>query len=133
MNPIATMATIFDKILSGEIPCHRVWEDDEHLAFLDIQPRVPGHTLVIPKQPVDYLFDLDDDATAKLWIASKRVASKLKERLDCGRVCVSVVGWEVAHCHVHLLPTNSMSQVHLGPVDRAAADNLAEMAARLAD
>lgn len=125
------MATIFDKILSGEIPCHRVWEDEEHLAFLDIQPRVPGHTLVIPKQPIDYLFDLDDEATAKLWVASKRVAQKLKERLGCARVCVSVVGFEVAHCHVHLMPTDSMAQVHLGPVDRAAVEGLAEMAERL--
>lgn len=126
------MATIFDKILSGEIPCHRVWEDDEHLAFLDIQPRVPGHTLVVPKQPIDYLFDMDDAATAKLWIAAKRVATKLKERLGCGRVCVMVVGWEVAHCHIHLMPTDSMADVHLGPVDREAADGLAAMAERLA-
>ncbi|QDU83572.1 HIT-like protein [Planctomycetes bacterium Pla163] len=126
------MATIFDKILSGEIPCHRVWEDDEHLAFLDIQPRVPGHTLVIPKRPTDYLFDLDDASTAKLWIATKKVATLLKERLDCGRVCVSVVGWEVRHVHVHLFPTNSIADVGLGPIDQAAVAGLTEMGRRLA-
>lgn len=126
------MATIFDKILSGEIPCHRVWEDDEHLAFLDISPRVPGHTLVIPKRPTDYLFDLDDAATAKLWIAAKTVATVLKQRLECGRVCVSVVGWEVRHVHVHLLPTNSMAEVGLGPIDQRAVLSLAEMGQRLA-
>ncbi|MEZ5978585.1 MAG: HIT family protein [Planctomycetota bacterium] len=126
------MPTIFDKILSGEIPCHKVWEDDRHLAFLDIFPRTEGHTLVIPKRPIDYLFDMDDEAYSALWLASKTVAEKLKRTLDCGRVCVSVIGWEVRHCHVHLFPTNGMADVHLGPVDGAAKARLAETAARLA-
>jgi histidine triad (HIT) family protein len=126
------MPTIFDKIIAGDIPCHRVWEDAEHLAFLDVRPRVPGHTLVIPKKPSDYLFDLDDAAMAKLWSAAKKVAAKLKRELPCERVCVMVIGWEVRHVHIHLLPTNAISDIGMPPVDERAVAGLAELGKRLA-
>ncbi|MCA8946079.1 MAG: HIT family protein [Planctomycetes bacterium] len=103
------MPTIFSKIINGEIPCHKVWEDDKHFAFLDINPWVEGHTLVIPKLEHDYLFDMDDDAYAGLHLAAKEVAALLKEKLGCARVCTTVIGYEVPHVHIHLLPTNQMS------------------------
>jgi histidine triad (HIT) family protein len=126
------MPTLFERIVSGEIPCHKVWESAEHLAFLDINPRVEGHTLLIPKRPVDYLFDLSDAETAALWIAAKGVAQLLQKKLACRRVCVSVIGWEVPHCHVHLLPTNSIADFKFPPVDSAAQARLAATAKRLA-
>ena len=114
------MPTLFERIVAGEIPCNKVWEDEAHLAFLDIDPRVEGHTLVIPKRPVDYLFDLTDEETTALWLAAKTVADKLKRVLGCQRVCVAVIGWEVNHCHVHLLPTNAIHDFPFPPVDQAA-------------
>jgi histidine triad (HIT) family protein len=103
------MPTIFSKIVAGEIPCHKVWEDDAHFAFLDINPWVEGHTLVIPKDEHDYLFDMDDDAYTALHLAAKKVAALLKAKLGCARVCTTVIGYEVPHVHIHLLPTNQMS------------------------
>jgi histidine triad (HIT) family protein len=125
------MPTIFERIAAGEIPCHKVWEDAQHLAFLDINPRIEGHTLVIPKNPVDYLFDLSDGETSQLWLAVKTVAGLLKKKLPCRRVCVTVIGWEVPHCHVHLLPTNSISDYKFPPLDSAAQARLAVTAKRL--
>ena len=126
------MKTLFERIVDGEIPCHKVWEDDLHLAFLDISPRMEGHTLVIPKRPVDYLFDLSDEDTASLWIAAKGVAQHLKTVTGCQRVCVSVIGWEVPHCHIHLLPTNALHDFPLPPVDEDAKARLSETAQRFA-
>ena len=103
------MPSLFSKIVAGEIPCHQVWEDDKHLAFLDINPWVEGHTLVIPKAEQDYLFDMDDDAYAALHLAAKKVARQLKEKLGCARVCTMVMGYEIPHVHIHLLPTNTIS------------------------
>lgn len=125
------MPTIFQRIVAGEIPCHKVWEDASHLAFLDINPRVEGHTLVIPKRPIDYLFDLSDQETTQLWLAVKTVADLLKRKLACRRVCVVVVGWEVPHCHVHLMPTNSISDFKFPPLDSAAQARLIQTAQRL--
>ncbi len=118
------MPTLFERIVAGELPCHKVWEDSQHLAFLDIQPRTPGHTLVIPKQPTDYVFDLSADATTKLWLAVREVAQLLQRKLGCKRVCVAVLGWEVNHCHVHLLPTNALHDFPFPPVDQSALENL---------
>ena len=101
------MTTIFGKIIAGEIPCHRVWEDSEHLAFLDIQPWAEGHTLVIPKREEDYLFDLSPERSQALWAAAHHVAQRLKAELNCERVAVLVLGYEVAHAHIHLIPTRS--------------------------
>lgn len=115
------MPTLFAKIVNGEIPCTKVWEDDEFLAFLDIMPVAPGHTLVIPKKESDYFFDLDDDAYSRLMLASKKVAAAVKAATGCRRVCVAVFGFEVPHVHVHLIPLNSLSQFPF-PAGRAKAD-----------
>jgi histidine triad (HIT) family protein len=104
------MASIFSRIVAGEIPCHKVWEDQQHLAFLDINPWVEGHTLVIPKVEHDYLFDMSDDAYARLHLAAKKVANLLKDKLGCKRVCTMVIGYEVPHVHIHLLPTNHITE-----------------------
>ena len=105
------MASIFSRIVAGEIPCYKVAEDDKYFAFLDINPLAKGHTLVIPKQEVDYYFDLDDDTLAGLTIFAKRVAHKIKEQTGCKKVAMVVLGLEVAHAHIHLIPMNSENDV----------------------
>ncbi len=102
------MASLFTKIVRGEIPCHRVYEDDDHLAFLDIRPIRPGHTLVIPKQETEYLFDMEPTAYARLWEAARRVQGLVKRATNAARVVVMVVGYEVPHVHIHLIPTDGI-------------------------
>ena len=112
------MPSIFSKIIDGEIPCTRVWEDTDHFALLDIRPVQPGHTLVVPKREVSYLFDLSQEEYESLWRAVRTVEAKLRESLDCERVIISVVGWEVPHVHVHLIPTNGIGDFPFpGPCD----------------
>lgn len=106
------MSSIFSKIVAGEIPCYKVAEDDQHLAFLDISPLKEGHTLVIPKKEVDYIFDLDDALYASLMAFSKRVALAIRASVDCERVGVAVIGLEVPHAHVHLVPISSMRDMN---------------------
>ncbi len=106
------MATLFSKIVLGEIPCFKVAESDDFLAFLDIQPLAIGHVLVIPKIEVDYLFDIDDDLLAKMIIFSKDVANKIKQVIPCKKVGVAVIGLEVPHAHIHLVPINSISDMN---------------------
>ena len=101
------MATIFTKIINGDIPSYKVAEDDKYYAFLDIAPLMEGHTLVIPKLEVDYIFDLDDDTLGNMMIFAKKVAKQMKERLGCARIAVVVLGLEVPHAHIHLIPINS--------------------------
>ena len=105
------MASIFTRIVNGEIPCHKVAEDENYLAFLDISPLTEGHTLVIPKREVDYIFDLDDETLAGMMLFAKRVAAQQKQNLDCTRVAVVVLGLEVPHAHIHLIPIKSESDV----------------------
>ena len=105
------MASIFSKIVDGSIPCYKVYEDDDCLAFLDINPNSFGHTLCILKREVDYLFDLNDVEYNKLMNFSKKVANGLEKSVTCKRVALSVVGLEVPHVHVHLIPLNSMSDM----------------------
>ena len=105
------MASIFSRIVAGEIPCYKVAEDDKYFAFLDINPLAKGHTLVIPKQEVDYYFDLDDQTLAGMTIFAKRVAHKIKEQTGCKKVAMVVLGLEVAHAHIHLIPMNSENDV----------------------
>ena len=105
------MASIFSRIVAGEIPCYKVAEDDKYFAFLDINPLAKGHTLVIPKQEVDYYFDLDDDTLAGMTIFAKRVAHKIKEQTGCKKVAMVVLGLEVAHAHIHLIPMNNENDV----------------------
>lgn len=103
------MASIFSRIVAGEIPCYKVAEDDNYLAFLDVFPLKRGHVLVIPKIETDYIFDLDNDSYIGLMAFSKKVAIALKKSIPCKRVTLHVVGLEVPHAHVHLIPVNSMS------------------------
>jgi histidine triad (HIT) family protein len=106
------MATLFSKIVLGEIPCFKVAESNDFLAFLDIQPLAIGHVLVIPKIEVDYLFDIDDDLLAKMIVFSKDVANKIKKVIPCKKVGVAVIGLEVPHAHIHLVPINSISDIN---------------------
>ncbi len=106
------MATIFTKIINGEIPCYKIAEDDRYFAFLDINPLKAGHALVVPKQETDYFFDLDDDQLAGLMIFSKKVARAIKSVIPCNRIAVAVVGLEVPHIHVHLIPMDTMNDVN---------------------
>ena len=126
------MSSIFSRIVAGEIPCHKVWEDENHFAFLDLRPKAPGHTLVIPKKETSYIFDLGADEHAALWRAAHTVAAHLKDRLSCERVCVAVIGYEVLHVHVHLIPTNSIAEFGWAGGMPAEQDELAAMAAKLA-
>ena len=112
------MPSIFSKIIAGEIPCTRVWESPHHLALLDIRPVQLGHTLVVPKREVGYLFDLSLEEYEALWRAVRTVEAKLREALGCERVVISVVGWEVPHVHIHLIPTNGIGDFPFpGPCD----------------
>jgi histidine triad (HIT) family protein len=106
------MATIFSKIISGEIPCYKVAEDENFLAFLDIQPLRKGHVLVIPKIGVDYIFDMEDDQLGKMMAFSKTVAHKIKAVFPCRKVGVTVIGLEVPHAHIHLIPINGIQDMN---------------------
>ena len=126
------MPTIFTKIINGEIPCHKIAEDDRYLAFLDIMPVAEGHTLVIPKVEVDYLFDLDDDTYAGLMLFAKKVARALPQAVPCLRVGVTVIGLEVPHTHVHLVPMNSMQDINFSkPKLKPSQEELAAVAAKI--
>ncbi len=105
------MASIFSKIIAGEIPSYKVAEDENYYAFLDINPLAEGHTLVVPKKEVDYIFDLDDKTLSGMMVFAKKVAEKIKEMTGCKKVAVVVLGLEVAHAHIHLIPINSESDV----------------------
>lgn len=106
------MASIFSKIVNGEIPCYKVAEDERFLAFLDIFPIAAGHVLVIPKGETDYLFDLEDPDYSGLMLFSKRVALAIKRAIPCKKVGVAVLGLEVPHAHIHLIPLNSESDIN---------------------
>jgi len=105
------MTTIFSRIIKGEIPCYKIAEDDDFLAFLDINPLAKGHTLIVPKKEVDYLFDLDDNLLAGLNVFAKKVAKAIDKVIDCKRVGVAVLGLEVPHAHVHLIPINGLYDI----------------------
>jgi histidine triad (HIT) family protein len=105
------MATIFTKIVNGEIPCYRITEDDNFLAFLDVNPNAKGHTLCIPKQEIDKLFDLNDETYQGLMQFAKKVAIALEKTVPCKRIGMSVIGLEVPHAHVHLIPLNEMDDI----------------------
>ena len=126
------MASIFSKIVAGEIPCHKIAESEDYLAFLDINPIVKGHTLVIPKMETDYIFDLEDDVIGGLMVFAKKVAKALDQAIPCKRVGVMVVGTEVPHAHVHLLPFQRESDVSITKPKMALSQaDLAEIAASI--
>jgi histidine triad (HIT) family protein len=106
------MPSIFTRIINREIPGHIVAEDDRYIAFLDINPLVVGHTLVVPKQEVDFIFDLDDDTLAGLNVFAKKVAHAIRKSVPCKRIGVAVIGLEVPHTHVHLVPMNTMGDLN---------------------
>jgi histidine triad (HIT) family protein len=103
--------SIFTKIIKGEIPSYKIAETDNFLAFLDVMPLRRGHTLVIPKKQVDYIYDLDDAVLAELFVFSKKVAKKIEAKISCKRIGVSVIGLEVPHAHIHLIPINSVADI----------------------
>ena len=105
------MATIFSKIIAGEIPSYKVAEDENYYAFLDINPLAKGHTLVVPKVEVDYFYDLNDDTLSGMILFAKKIAHKIKEQTGCKKVATVVLGLEVAHAHIHLIPMNSENDV----------------------
>lgn len=105
------MASIFSRIIAGEIPSYKIAEDENYFAFLDINPLTEGHTLIVPKKEVDYIFDLDDTTLAGMVLFAKKVAAKIKQKIVCKRVAVVVLGLEVPHAHIHLIPIQSENDV----------------------
>ncbi|WP_373398145.1 HIT family protein [Algoriphagus halophilus] len=123
------MASIFTKIINREIPAHIVAEDENYIAFLDIMPLVRGHVLVIPKQEVDYIFDLDPEVLAGLHVFAQKVAKAIDKTIKCTRVGVAVIGLEVPHVHVHLVPLRTMDDINFGrPKLKLTPEELAEIA-----
>ncbi len=126
------MASIFTKIINGDIPCHKIAEDENYFAFLDISPLALGHTLVIPKQEVDYIFDLEDDVLSGLHIFAKKVAKAVEKTIPCKRIGVAVIGIEVPHTHIHLVPLNKIGDLDFGnPKLDVPAEQLAEIAEKI--
>jgi len=122
------MSTVFSKIISGELPSYKIAETDKFLAFLDINPNAKGHTLCIPKEEVDKLFELDDETYAGLMKFSKKVAMALEEAVPCKRVGMAVIGLEVSHVHVHLIPLNKMKDMDFGNKLNFTHDQLSRLA-----
>lgn len=126
------MATIFSRIVTGEIPCHKIAEDDEFFAFLDINPVAVGHTLVIPKKEVDYIFDIDDPMLGRMMAFAKRVARALETAIECKRVGLAVMGLEVPHAHIHLIPITKESDMNFfGKKKEMTQEELAAVAEKV--
>lgn len=126
------MPGIFSRIIAREIPAHIVAEDDKYLAFLDINPLVEGHTLVIPKKEVDYIFDLDDTTLSGLHLFAKKVAKGIESVVTCERIGVTVIGLEVPHAHVHLIPINKVDDMNFGRMKLSPSkEELADMAKKI--
>jgi histidine triad (HIT) family protein len=126
------MATIFTKIIKGEIPCYRIAEDEKYFAFLDINPLKAGHTLVVPKQETDYLFDLDNETLSGIIVFSKKVAAGIKAAIPCNRIGVAILGLEVPHAHIHLVPMDSMEDVNFrNPKLKFSPEEFREIAKRI--
>ena len=127
------MASIFSRIVAGEIPCYKVAENDRYFAFLDINPVAKGHTLVIPKHEVDYIFDLDDEEFAGLVQFAKKVAAAMRATIECKRIGVAVLGLEVPHTHVHLVPISKESDMNFFKEKLSLpAEEMAEIARKIA-
>ncbi len=126
------MASIFSKIVKGEIPCFKIAENDDFLAFLDIMPLKEGHTLVIPKKEVDYIYDLSDELLAEMMVFSKMVAKKIENAIPCNRIGVTVIGLEVPHAHIHLIPINNVSDMNFSlPKLNFSNEELKEIAKKI--
>ena len=125
------MASIFSRIIAGEIPCHKIAENDQYFAFLDVFPCAVGHVLVVPKQEIDYLFDLSDELYAGLMSFAKQIEPAIRQAVPCKRVGVAVIGLEVPHAHVHLIPMNSMNDMNFNHKLKLSQEELAETAAKI--
>lgn len=125
------MASIFSRIIAGEIPCHKIAENDQYFAFLDVFPCAVGHVLVVPKQEIDYLFDLNDELYVGLMAFAKQIEPAIRKAVPCKRVGVAVIGLEVPHAHVHLIPMNSMSDMNFHNKLKLSPEELAETAAKI--
>ena len=123
--------SIFTKIVRGEIPAYKIAEDDRYLAFLDVFPTTKGHTLVIPKQQIDYLFDLEDELYLGLMAFAKRVAAAIEKAVPCKRIGVAVVGLEVPHAHVHLIPLNKMADMNFANKQKFSKEEFEEVAQKV--
>lgn len=127
------MPSIFSKIIAGEIPCYKVAENDKFLAFLDIFPLAKGHTLVIPKKETDYIFDMDPEEYKELWAFAREVAKAQKELIPCERIGVAVIGLEVPHAHIHLVPVNGIADIDFSkPKLQFSKEEMEETAASIA-
>lgn len=127
------MASIFTKIVNGEIPCYKIAETDQFLAFLDVNPNSKGHTLCIPKKEVDKLFDLDENTYGELMQFSRKVALALRKTIDCKRIGMSVIGLEVPHVHVHLIPLRNMSDATFQTKTKVSPEEMQELAEAIAN
>jgi histidine triad (HIT) family protein len=125
------MASIFSRIIAGEIPCHKIAENDQYFAFLDVFPCAVGHVLVVPKQEIDYLFDLSDELYAGLMAFAKQIEPAIRKAIPCKRVGVAVIGLEVPHAHVHLIPMNSMNDMNFNHKLKLSQEELAKTAAKI--
>ncbi|MDI9308687.1 MAG: HIT family protein [Limnohabitans sp.] len=126
------MASIFTKIVNGEIPCYKIAEDDNYLAFLDVNPNAKGHTLCIPKEEIDKIFDIEDELYLGLMSFSKKVAIALEKAVSCKRVGMAVIGLEVPHAHVHLIPLNNMDEMRFQQKVKLSPEEFQELAAKIA-
>ncbi|MCU0446515.1 MAG: HIT family protein [Microscillaceae bacterium] len=125
------MASIFTKIIRGEIPCYKIAENEHFFAFLDIHPAAPGHTLVVPKLEIDYYFDIPDDLLVQMQLFSKRIALAQKQALACERVGVVVAGFEVPHAHIHLIPSQAMSDMNFANKLQFSAEQMQAIAQKI--
>ena len=125
------MPTLFTKIISGEIPCHKILEDENYLAFLDIKPINHGHTLVIPKREIDYIFDVDDKLLAGLILFAKKVSGMIRQAVPCKKVGIMVAGLEVPHAHIHLVPIFDVGDLNFAKAKPAPNEELAKVAAKI--
>lgn len=125
------MSSIFTKIISGEIPSYKVAENDKFLAFLDIQPIVQGHVLVIPKKPVDYIFDIEDQLLGDFMNFAKSVAKKMDKVFDCKKIGMTVIGLEVPHAHIHLIPINGIADMDFGKAKLSLSSEEMERIAKM--
>jgi histidine triad (HIT) family protein len=121
------MGTIFTKIINGDIPAYKIEEDDNYLAFLDINPLTPGHVLVVPKREEDYIFNLEDEELSGLIVFAKKVAAALKQAVPCKRIGVTVIGLEVPHTHIHLIPINNIDDMNFSKPKMKLSDEQLEL------
>jgi histidine triad (HIT) family protein len=126
------MPSIFTKIINGEIPCYKIAEDENYFSFLDINPLAKGHTLVIPKKEIDYIFDMDDNLHAGLWNFAKKISHAIEKAVPCKRIGIAVIGLEVPHAHIHLIPINNVGDMNFArPKLQLSKEELEETAKKI--